>query len=168
MPTLRDIASQAVDATRDDPEGNLLSSPEIFRLLDVVGTRNTHLANPLNLPPWNGCFRARESPLTGEEAVNGDFLTLTYCHHDPFVRLHDFASRVELEERLLCPGGILHPMINYLVAFVAGKVAPYRVTFRGLDGSIRTFDKYQQHREFLWSASMESQYPCARIHWLET
>ena len=168
MQTLHDIAAQTVDATRDDPEGNLLSPSVIFRLLDVHGTRNTHLVNPQNLPPWNGCFRAREAPLTGEEAVNGDFLTLTYCHHDPFVRLHDFENRVELEDRLLCPGGILHPMINYVVAFVSGKVAPYRVTFRGLDGSIKQFEKYQQPREFLQSANPENQYPFARIQWLET
>jgi hypothetical protein len=168
MRTLRDIAAQAVDSTRDDPEGNLLSALEIFRLLDVRGTRNAHLANPLNLPPWNGYIRPRAVPLTGDEEVNGDFLALTYCHHDPFVRLDDFASRIELESGLLGRGGFLHPMINYLVAFIEGNVAHFRITYCGLDGSIKLFDKYQQPREFLWEASMESQYPEARVQWFET
>jgi hypothetical protein len=52
MRTLRDIAAQAVEATRDDPEGNLLTAS----------------GKPTEFTAAEWRFRAREAPLTGEEA----------------------------------------------------------------------------------------------------
>ena len=45
--TVSALANEAVAATQDDPEGSALTVNEILRLLDVTGTRNPHLENPL-------------------------------------------------------------------------------------------------------------------------
>jgi hypothetical protein len=158
------LAQQAVAATLDDPEGSAWNITDIYRLLDVDGRRNFHLANPLNHPRV-GHIRARRSPLLGTEPVFGDYLSLAYCAHDPFVRLDDHDDLASLETSLLSPSGIVNPYITYCIAFVTGKVAPFKVMFRGPDGSIRRLDKYQQHKEFKWNQSDNEQYPDRRVVW---
>jgi hypothetical protein len=44
MLLLRQLAQRAVAATLDDPEGNAWTITDIYRLLDVEGSRNAHLA----------------------------------------------------------------------------------------------------------------------------
>jgi hypothetical protein len=158
---IRDLAVQAIEATSDDPEGNLLGFGPIYKLLDTDGSRNPHLANPLN-HPLRCHFRARENPLRGGENVNGEFLSLTYCNHDPFVRLIDHDDLASLEATILGPGGLLNPFITYLVAFISGKVAKYRITYVGPDGTILPFDKYSQWRDY----QSGKKYPNAAIEWL--
>ena len=86
MLTVPDIANEAVAASQDDPEVSNLTVATILRLLDVTGSANMHLANPLN-HPRRGYFKSRETALSGEEPVYGAFLALVYCAHDPFARL---------------------------------------------------------------------------------
>jgi hypothetical protein len=164
MLPLRQLAQQAVAATLDDPEGTAWNIIDIYRLLDVEGVRNPHLANPLNHPRV-GHIRPRKSPLCGAEPVYGDYLSLTYCAHDPFVRLEDHDDLASLESALLSPSGIVNPYITYCVAFVAGKVAPFKVMYRGPDGVTRPLDKYQQHKQFNWNQSENEQYPDRRVVW---
>jgi len=164
MLPLRQLAQQAVAATLDDPEGSAWTIIDIYRLLDVEGKRNRHLANPLNHPRV-GFIRARQSPLSGAEPVYGDYLSLTYCAHDPFVRLDDHDDLASLESALLSPSGIVNPYITYCIAFVTGKVAPFKVLYRGPDGVMRSLDKYQQHKQFKWNQSENEQYPDRRIVW---
>jgi hypothetical protein len=127
---IRDLAVQSIEATSDDPKGNMLGFGPIYKLLDTEGSRNPHLANPLN-HPRRGYIRRRENPLRGDEIVNGEFLSLIYCNHDPFVRLTDHDDLASLEAMILSPGGLLNPYINYLVAFISGKVAKYQITYVG-------------------------------------
>jgi hypothetical protein len=162
---IRDLTVQAIEATSDDPEGNLLGFGPIYKLLDTDGSRDLHLANPLNHPP-RGYIRRRENPLHGDEIVNGDFLSLRYCNHDPFVRLTDHDDLASLEAMILGPGGLLNPYIDYLVAFISGKVAKYRITYAGPDGAVLPFDKYSQRLFFNSDKPLDAQYPNAAIEWL--
>jgi hypothetical protein len=91
--------------------------------------------------PRRGYIRRREKPLHGDEIVNGEFLSLFYCNHDPFVLLMDHDDLASLEAMMLGPGGLLNPYINYLVAIISGKVAKYRITYVGPDGAVLLFDK---------------------------
>lgn len=164
MLLLRQLAQQAVAATLDDPEGSAWTINDIYRLLDVEGARNRHLANPLNHPRV-GHIRPRKTPLSGAEPVYGDYLSVTYCAQDPFVRVEGYEDLVSLESALLSPSGIVNPYITYCIAFVTGKVAPFKVMYRGPNGSMRPFDKYQQHKQFRWDQSENEQYPERRVVW---
>jgi hypothetical protein len=148
MLTVLELANAAVAATQDDPEGSMLTVPAVLCLLDVHGTRNAHLANPLNHPPLGrGCFKPREVRLSGAEPIHGAFLTLSYCCHDPFVQLIDFDDIKSLEQMLASGSGIVNFYINYAVAFIDGKVARYQIAYRGDDGSIGLFDKHLQNTQ---------------------
>ena len=164
MRVVRQLAEIAIEASRVDPEGSLLSLREIYRLLDVRGTANSHLANSLNQPPWNGHFRPREIPLKGDEPIYGDYLLFEYCHHDPFVILADCPNLVVLENQL---GRILNPYINYAFAFVRGNLAPYRIRYRGTDGAVHVFDKYREQGKVDWRPSIERPHPEHWVEWIE-
>jgi hypothetical protein len=159
---IRDLVVQAIEATSDDPKGNMLGFGPIYKLLGTEGSRNPHLANPLN-HPRRGYIRRRENRLHGDEIVNGEFLSLFYCNHDPFVRLMDHDDLASLEAMILSPGGLLDPYINYLVAFISGKVAKYRITYVGPDGAVLPFDKYS---ELFSDKPLDAQYSNAAVEWL--
>jgi hypothetical protein len=144
MHLLREIATQAVIATAEDPYVGL-STDLIYRLLDVVGTANPHLKNPLNRYKDVYYFRPREFPLTGEEPIFGRFLILTYCSHDDCVILIDCADVTTLEARLLGGGGILNPFTSIEFAFVDFLLTPFHITYRGRDGSMSVFNKRKQN-----------------------
>jgi hypothetical protein len=144
MLTLLALAKEAVEATQDDPEGSALTVEEIFRLLDVRGTQNAHLENPLN-HLQSGYIKPRGEPCLGDEPVYGKFLALVYCAHDPFVRLDDHEDIDSLNESLASVGGVVNPFITYCVAFIDGKVVPYRIAYRRDDGSVGWFDKHLQN-----------------------
>ena len=141
--TLRELTEQAAVATADDPDGGL-ELDEIYRLLDVCGTQNEHIANPLNRDPDVYYFRPREKMLTGEEAINGRFLSLIYCGHDPYVLLCDHKDLQSLETSILSDSGIINPFITFLIAFVDFRVMPYRIMYRCRDGSVVQFNKQNQ------------------------
>jgi hypothetical protein len=144
MLTVIALATEAVSATQDDPEGSSLTIDEILRLLDVKGKRNPHLENPLN-HPQRGYLRPRQRPLAGDEPVSGEFLSLTYCGHDPFVRLEDHDNLESLERHLASNSGIVNFYITYCIAFIHGAVAGYRIAYSADDGSIASFDKHLQN-----------------------
>lgn len=142
--TISTLANEAVAATQDDPEGSALTVNEILRLLDVKGTRNPHLENPLN-HPLQGYIRARRARLRGDELVYGEFLSLTYCAHDPFVRLTDHDDLESLALFLASGSGIVNFFITYCIAFIDGKVARYRVAYSADGGAVACFDKHLQN-----------------------
>jgi hypothetical protein len=144
MRTVVELASSAVAATADDPEGSCLTVDEILRLLDTSGTKNTHLQNPLN-QPTSGYTKPRRAPLTGTEPVHGDFLVLIYCAHDPFVRLDDYDDLAAMETALASNSGIVNFMITYAIAFIHGRVRPYTVAYSTPDRGIGRFDKNAQN-----------------------
>ncbi len=143
MHLLREIATQAVIATADDPYGGF-STDLIYRLLDVVGTANLHLKNPLNTYKEVCYFRPREIALTGEEPVFGRFLVLDYCEHNKSVLLFDFSDIKALESQLLAGSGLLNPFTTFAIAFVEFVLSPFQITFRRGDGKTSIFDKQNQ------------------------
>jgi hypothetical protein len=141
--TVLELAEAAVAACQDDPEGNQLTVAKVLALLDVAGSQNLHLANPLN-HPGHGYWKPRQVALSGNEPVHGWHLALRYCSHDPFVILHDFTDVVALEEFLASNSGPVNFYITYCVALIEGKVEPYRIGYRAVDGT-GYFDKQLQN-----------------------
>ncbi len=144
MLTVLELASAAVSESQDDPEGSVLTVPAVLRLLDVQGTRNGHLENPLN-HPRRGYVKPREIPLSGTEPVHGAFLAFKYCCHDPSLQLVDFEDLKSLEKMLASTFGLVNPFITYCFAFIGGKLARYQIAYRHEDGSTGWFDKYYQN-----------------------
>jgi hypothetical protein len=132
--TVLEVAEAAVAACRDDPEGNDLEVAKVLALLDVSGSQNLHLANPLN-HPRQGYWRPRQVALSGKEPVHGSYLALCYCAHDPFVVLHDYTDIVALEKFLASNSGPVNPFITYCVAFIEGRVERYRIAHKAVDGA---------------------------------
>ena len=162
MPLLKQIAEDAVEATAYDPDGGL-EAKEIYHLLDVRGTLNEHLMNPLNRVGEVTYVRPRETPLTGEEEVYGQWLSLIYCGHDPFVILRDHADRDSLESFLLSGSGIVNPFITFVIAFIDFNVAPYAINYRNSDGTVVQFNKLNQMDG---TDSPNEEYPDRQLEWL--
>lgn len=162
MQTLRDIADQAVAATATDPDGGL-DIDDIFELLDVRGNANLNLANPLNRDPDVFYFRPRSQPLTGNEPVNGQFLSLEFCGHEPDMILTDHPDLKSLESEILGDRGILNPFTTYLVAFINYRAAPYRVIYRDADGREKQFNK---HDQYTGDDPFDTEYVDCRVEWL--
>ena len=146
MLTVLELAKAAVAETQDDPEGSVLTIAAALRLLDVEGTRNAHLQNPLN-HPRRGYVRPREIPLSGAEPVYGAFLAFKFCAHDPTLQLIDFDDINSLEQMLASDSGIVNFYITYCIALIDGKVARYQVAYHGDDGSTGRFDKHFQNTQ---------------------
>jgi hypothetical protein len=142
--TVLELAKAAVAETVNDPEGSALTVAAVLGLLDVHGSRNTHLENPLN-HPRRGYLRPREIPLSGAEPVHGDFLALKFCSHDPHLQLLDFDDITSLEQMLASHYGIVNFFITYCIAFIDGEVARYRIAYCSDDGSSGWFDKHLQN-----------------------
>lgn len=136
---LRDIVRQAVEFTREHRFWGIREE-EILQLLDTFDEGNGHLANPLNRDPNIHYFRPRETLLTGEEEVNGKYLTLDYCGHDPRLLLKAFDSIEELERSILSDAGILNSWTTYVFAFIDGQLRDYEVVATLDDGSTYTCD----------------------------
>jgi len=162
MQTLRNIVNQAVAATATDSEGGLEAN-ELYMLLDARGDANPHLVNQLNRDPQVYYFRPRQHPLTGDEMVNGRFLSLHYCGHDPFALLLDHQDLESLESSILSGAGILNPFTTYLIAFIDYRVAPFRIMYRGSDGNVVHFEKQDQ---YAGADPWGKQYIDSRVEWL--
>ena len=155
MKTVLELAQQAVNATQDNLDGAALTILDVLELLDVRGGRNIHLKNPLNQAGRG--FRAREQALLGAEPVNGEYLALTYCAHDPFIFLDDYDDVQSLEQALASNAGIVNRFITYRIAFINGTVAAYDIAYVGEDGSTTTFDKHFQITQGQHAAERASQ-----------
>jgi hypothetical protein len=139
---LRDIVRQAVEFTREHRFWGIRED-KLLQLLDTWGEGNSHLANPLNRDPSIPYFRPREMLLTGEEVVNGKYMTLVYCGHDLSLYLIAFDSIEEMERSILSGSGILNSWTTYVFAFVDGQLKDYEVVATLDDGSTYTCDNHK-------------------------
>jgi len=165
MHVVRDIAAQAVTATSTDPDGGL-SLDEIYSLLDVSKRgpqRNEHLANPLNRDPNVFYFRPRLEPLSGNEPVYGQFLSLSYYSHDPFLVLENHDDLASLESSILAGAGILNPFTTFELAFIGFRMAPYRITYRDGQGLFQIFQKRDQYDG---KVSAREKYRERKLEWI--
>ena len=128
MLTVLELAKQAVAASQEDPEGSDLAVGTILRYLHTDCSLNAHLGHPLN-DPLQYYLEPREIPLSGTEPVYGTYLALTYRRHDRSVRLYRYDTIGLLERFLISDSGWVHPFVTYCLAFVAGKVEPYRIGY---------------------------------------
>jgi hypothetical protein len=140
---LRELIRQAVDFTKDHRNWGLRER-EALQLLDAVGERNEHLANPLNKSREVPYFRPRQTPLTGEEPVYGKYLTMDYCGHEPSLSLKTFDTKEELERDILSEAGIINAWTTYVFAFIDGKLRDYEVVVTYTDGSTDSCDNNKE------------------------
>ncbi|NJM74568.1 MAG: hypothetical protein HC852_00960 [Acaryochloridaceae cyanobacterium RU_4_10] len=161
MCTLSQIAEQAVAATADDPDGGL-KIDELYRLLDVSGTQNKHIANRLNRDPNVYYFRPRESPLTGDEPIYGQFLSLAYGSHDPYALLQDYDNLALLEASILSDGGFVNPFTTFLIAFIDFRAVSYEITYRSRNNPVVLFNKQNQYDG---SDSVREEYKERQLQW---
>ena len=148
MAVLSDIVMQSVRRNADDPYAAICDS-DVYHNLDVrrvqaVPTNtNIHLLNPRNSEL--GGFRPRETSLTGDEPVNGDYLSLHYSSHDGSFFLLDHLSIHELEAEIVGSAGILNPFTSFVDAFIHFTATEYEITFTDHTGSRVCFDKCLQN-----------------------
>jgi hypothetical protein len=157
IPTLNYLAHQAVAFTNKEKQGGLWLSL-IYELLDVRGSRNEHLANPLNRDAKVFYWRPRAIPFTGEEEVHGEFLTLDYCSHYPQLILTDFDSLEDLEASLLGPAGLMNQFTTQQIAFKALQLQPFNIYYDSPDGMQIRFEKHAQ-KDF------DTKYPNPKLFW---
>ncbi|MFK3936606.1 hypothetical protein ACI2JA_03700 [Alkalihalobacillus sp. NPDC078783] len=93
---------------------------------------NYHIKNPNN-DLSNHIYEERDIPLSGEEAVYGDFLLYDYCGHDGKELIKSFNSLKELEKEILSPWGITNMFTTYNIAFVKGNIKNYKVENKTLE-----------------------------------
>lgn len=118
----------------------------LYKKIDIIGTDNGELRNPLNLDESFFYFRDREIPLTGQEMITGDYLIFDYTGHNEDMYITQFNSINELEEEITGHGGITNQFTTYQIAIVKGKVRQYKVTFiNGNDGKEYDFVKDLHH-----------------------
>ena len=158
---LRELVSQAVNATASDVDGGL-EPQEIYSLLDSDGPANAALRNPENAAALRPGFHPRPVPFSGDERVEGEFLTLDFCGHDPSCVLRYHTSLSEIEDFVLSQSGILNPFTTYMLAFVKGVCRKYTVTYEGDGGARLAFDKLSQVED---PHAFGKVYPNASLEW---
>ena len=148
MAILADIVIQSVHRNAHDPYAAIRDTDvywnlDVRRLQGTPTNTNIHLLNPLNSEL--GGFRSRDTPLTGAEPVNGEFLSLHYSSHDGSFFLLDHSSLHELESEILGDAGIFNPFTCFVDAFINFHATQYDITFVDHTGSRVTFDKQLQN-----------------------
>lgn len=146
----------------------------LYKKMDIVGSCNSELRNPLNLDETVFIFRDREIPLTGHEMITGDYLIFDYCGHNEDMFITQFNSINELEEEIIGGGGITNTFTTYQIAIVLGKVRHYNITFtNGIDGQEYDFVKDVHDALPEWNYEEKREEPRlfeitnAKIHWLD-
>lgn len=144
---LSDIARQiAIQSFLKETRASYEDVKEIlaymYKKVDIIGTDNRTLRNPLNLDKSVFYFRDREGPLTGQEMVTGDYLVFDYVGHSEDMFITQFNSINEIEEKITGGGGITNPFTTYQIAIVMGRFRQYNITFtNGVDGQEYDFAK---------------------------
>lgn len=111
-----------------------------------------HCNSPLNahLKMRHGRFfhyvEPRESPLSPDARVFGQFLTLDWRGHDGFLLLTNYISREEMKYEIGGGGGICNGYITSLAAFENGELLPYRAHYTDLHGARKVLDKQHEER----------------------
>lgn len=108
-------------------------------MLDGRGPKNSHLAFPVDPATGKPKHYDRDTPVSLDERVYGDYLLLTYCGHDPSLILTEHGSLDELESEILGPAGSLNSYIDAQFAFHRLKPLPFSIKYTDLSGNRKTF-----------------------------
>ncbi|WP_339209199.1 hypothetical protein MHH56_15585 [Paenibacillus sp. FSL K6-3182] len=146
----------------------------LYKKIDIIGTDNVELRNPLNLDESVFYFRDRETPLTGQEMITGDYLIFDYTGHNEDMFIKQFNSINELEEEITDGGGITNTFTTFQIALVFGKVRHYNITFtNGNNGQEYNFvkDVHDALPEYNYEEGKPGtqlfEITNVRIHWLD-
>ncbi|BBH19245.1 hypothetical protein Back11_05900 [Paenibacillus baekrokdamisoli] len=169
---LSDIAIQIaihsfLKETKQSDEHMKQTLAYLYKTIDIIGTNNSALRNPLNLDESVFYFRDRENPLTGQEIITGDYLIFDYIGHNGDMFIKQFNSIDELEEEITGSGGITNTFTTYQIAIVMGKVRHYNITFtNGNDGQEYNFvkDVHDALPEYNYEEEIITN---VKIHWLD-
>jgi hypothetical protein len=129
---------------------------------------NHHLATPLH--DRSKRPTSRLEPLPPDLLVFGDWLLFTFLDHDGYSLLSEHQSREELEEAILCPSGIMNGYVGCQIALEYGRVLPYSITFRDLNGERKEFSielRDTPRDDLTWENLWDSQFPDPILTWLE-
>ena len=124
--TVREILKMILEDEVDDT----ISLEELIEYslenVDIIGGDNKHLRNPLNSSGERCYFRPRETPLSGNEIVKGDYILYDLVGHNGDERLWIYDDFESLEKSMLSGGGVLNMFTTMMVAIVKGKVKKYK------------------------------------------
>ena len=95
--------------------------------VDIFGEGNDHLCNPLNGNGECHYFRPRETPLTGDEIIRGDYILYDVVGHNGDEFINSYETFDELERNILGGAGVFNMFTTVIVAIVHGKVKRYKV-----------------------------------------
>ena len=122
------------------PRQGTLWTEGVLLMLDGRGSQNAHLAFPIDPATGKAKHYDRETPLSLDERVYGDYLLLTYCGHDPSLILTEHGSLDELKSCILGPAGSLNSWIDAQFAFHRLKPQPFTIQYTDLSGQRKTFN----------------------------
>lgn len=125
--------------------GEWFTPEDLYKRLGVYGPDNKHLVSPLSQGPNTFYWVERETALTGNEGVKGDYLLFQYSEHQGDMWLWQYESLQTLESAIIGGGGILNYFTTHMVAIIKGKIWRYEV-WAVKEGSIQRvrFDKRKQ------------------------
>jgi hypothetical protein len=101
----------------------------ILEYIDIIGEDNLRLRNSLNIDKTVFYFRKRETPLSGDEIVIGEYLLFEYTGHNEDMYLKQLNSLSEIEEEITSGGGITNTFTTYQIPFINGVVWDYDIYF---------------------------------------
>ncbi|RAP77189.1 hypothetical protein [Paenibacillus montanisoli] len=175
---LSDIATQiAVHSfLKEEWHDEIAQAKEyVYKTVDIIGTNNSALRNPLNLDEDVFYFRDREYPLTGQEMISGDYLLFKYIGHNGDMFINECISIDELEDEITGGGGITNTFTTFQIPIVMGKVRHYTITFiNGIDGQEYNFVKGIHDALPEWDYENEQpgevffEISKVKIHWLNS
>jgi hypothetical protein len=108
-------------------------------MLNACGPQNAHLSRPADSTTGKPNRYDRDTPLSLEERVYGDYLLLTYCGHDPSLILSEHGSLEELRAQIVGPAGSLNCWINAQFAFHKLKPLPFAIHYTDRFGERKVF-----------------------------
>ena len=131
-------------------------------MLNAYGPLNKHLACPVDPETGRSDYYNRQNALSLNERVYGNHLLLTFCGHDPELRLTEHQSLNEMQQEIVGPAGSLNCWIDAQFAFHNLKPAPFTISYTDEAGNRKVFDiedrPMEPHSlkvEFEWQGSSE-------------
>jgi len=117
------LASYIVQASKGH-----LSVEMLYASLDLRGPQNGHLAISKD---YDGTYEMRrETLLTGDEEIRGDYLVLDYCNHEERICLTEYKTLENAERYILGGAGVFNSFTNLVLVFDHLRLRNYRVTYR--------------------------------------
>ncbi|WP_254506822.1 DUF433 domain-containing protein [Anatilimnocola floriformis] len=163
--TLGEIAQQA--APSYEPEFVNVVRSQICRDIQSNGPQNPQLTTPysqsrIKLPHYR---KRRAEPLAPSTPVFGQYLTLSWLHHDGVYVLAEYVDRQEMADEIVSGGGITNGYVAWLAAFESGVLLPYQIRYTNLQGERKLLDKRQpEHAPEDWDWVTEP-YRDVAIEW---